>query len=406
MQKIQIALSAIIFFSIGSISYRAEAQNQSQATPVDNISVKDGFEVELLYTVPKEKLGSWVNLCVDDKNRIIASDQFGSLYRFPIPKSGQKLEDESIERIPADIRAANGLLWAFDGLYVAVNDYERKIDSGLYKLTDSNGDDQLDHVEKLRTIETRGDHGVHALLLSPDKKSIYMITGNNTTMIESKQSRVPRDWGEDHLLPRMPDGRGHNRGRLAPAGIIYKVSPDGKDWEIVSSGYRNIFDGGFNLDGELFTYDADMEYDFNTPWYRPTRVCHVTSGSMFGWRNGTGKRPEFYPDTLPALVNVGPGSPTGVTFGYGAKFPEKYQKALYILDWSWGKIYAVHMQPDGSTYKATKETFMTGSPLPIADAIIHPDDGAMYFVIGGRKVQSGLYRVTYNGKESTKPLVH
>ncbi len=391
---------------MASFTIHSTAQIQSEATSIKNISARDGFKVELLYTVPKEKLGSWVNLCVDDKNRIIASDQFGGLYRFPAPKKGKNLDQSKIEKIPADIRAANGLLWAFDALYVAVNDYERKMESGVYKLTDSNGDDQLDKVEKLRGMQARGDHGVHALILSPDKKSIYLITGNNTTPTEAQTSRVPRDWGEDHLLPRMPDGRGHNRDRLAPAGIIYKMSPDGKDWEIISSGYRNIFDGGFNQDGELFTYDADMEYDFNTPWYRPTRICHVTSGSMYGWRNGTGKRPEFYPDTLPPVVNVGPGSPTGVTFGYGAKFPVKYQKAIYLLDWSWGKIYAVHMQPDGSTYKGSVETFITGTPLPVADAIIHPEDGAMYFVIGGRKVQSGLYRVTYQGKESTKPYVH
>ena len=391
---------------MASFTIHSTAQIQSEATSIKNISARDGFKVELLYTVPKEKLGSWVNLCVDDKNRIIASDQFGGLYRFPAPETGKNLDQSKIEKIPADIRAANGLLWAFDALYVAVNDYERKMESGVYKLTDSNGDDQLDKVEKLRGMQARGDHGVHALILSPDKKSIYLITGNNTTPTEAQTSRVPRDWGEDHLLPRMPDGRGHNRDRLAPAGIIYKMSPDGKDWEIISSGYRNIFDGGFNQDGELFTYDADMEYDFNTPWYRPTRICHVTSGSMYGWRNGTGKRPEFYPDTLPPVVNVGPGSPTGVTFGYGAKFPVKYQKAIYLLDWSWGKIYAVHMQPNGSTYKGSVETFITGTPLPVADAIIHPEDGAMYFVIGGRKVQSGLYRVTYQGKESTKPYVH
>ena len=382
----------------------AFGQFDTKATPIDSISVKKGFEVELLFTVPKERLGSWVNLCLDDKNRIIASDQFGGLYRFKAPAKGETLKESDIEKVPAKIRAANGLLWAFDSLYVAVNDYEKKMESGVYRLTDSNGDDQLDKVEKLRGMKARGDHGVHALILSPDKKSIYLITGNNTTPVEANRSRVPMDWGEDHLLPRMPDGRGHNRDRLAPAGIIYKISPDGKDWEIVSSGYRNIFDGGFNADGELFTYDADMEYDFNTPWYRPTRICHVTSGSMYGWRNGTGKRPEFYPDNLPAAINIGPGSPTGVTFGYGAKFPSKYQKAMFILDWSWGKIYAVHMKPDGSTYTGMKETFITGSPLPVTDAIIHPGDGSMYFAIGGRKVQSGLYRVSYVGNEDTKPV--
>ena len=382
----------------------AMGEFDTKATPIESISVKDGFEVELLFTVPKEKLGSWVNLCLDGKNRIIASDQFGGLYRFKAPPKGETLKESAIEKIPANIRAANGLLWAFDSLYVAVNDYEKKMESGVYRLTDSNGDDQLDRVEKLRGMQARGDHGVHALILSPDEKSIYLITGNNTTPVEVNRSRVPMDWGEDHLLPRMPDGRGHNRDRLAPAGIIYKMSPDGKDWEIVSSGYRNIFDGGFNADGELFTYDADMEYDFNTPWYRPTRICHVTSGSMYGWRNGTGKRPEFYPDTLPPVVNIGPGSPTGVTFGYGAKFPPKYQKAMFILDWSWGKIYAIHMSPDGSTYSGEKETFITGSPLPVTDAIIHPGDGAMYFAIGGRKVQSGLYRVSYIGEGKTDSM--
>ena len=382
------------------------AQFEATATPVDKLTVAKGFEVELLYTVPKAQQGSWVNLCVDGKGRIIASDQFGGLYRFPAPAAGQSLQAKDIEKVPAKIRAANGLLWAFDSLYVGVNDYERKMESGLYRVTDSNGDDQLDKVEKLRGMTARGDHGIHAVLLAPDGKSIYLITGNNTTPTEVDASRVPLHWGEDHLLPRMPDGRGHNRGRLAPGGIIYKVSPDGKRWENVSSGYRNIFDGGFNKAGDLFTYDADMEYDFNTSWYRPTRVNHVTSGSMWGWRNGTGKRPEFYPDTLPPVINIGPGSPTGVTFGYGAKFPAKYQKAMYVLDWSWGKIHAVHMKPQGSSYVATKETFITGSPLPVADAIIHPKDGAMYFAIGGRRVQSGLYRVTYAGKESTVPAKH
>ena len=399
--KPKLLLFLIIFIKFSGFSF---AQIENQATPIENISVKKGFKIELLFTVPKERLGSWVNLCLDNKNRIIASDQFGGLYRFEVPAEGKTLKESDIEKIPVDIRAANGLLWAFDSLYVAVNDYEKKMESGVYRLTDSNGDDQLDKVEKLRGMQARGDHGVHALILSPDQKSIYLITGNNTTPVEANRSRVPMDWGEDHLLPRMPDGRGHNRDRLAPAGIIYKMSPDGKDWEIVSSGYRNIFDGGFNADGELFTYDADMEYDFNTPWYRPTRICHVTSGSMYGWRNGTGKRPEFYPDTLPPVVNIGPGSPTGVTFGYGAKFPPKYQKAMFILDWSWGKIYAIHMSPDGSTYSAEKETFITGSPLPVTDAIIHPMDGSMYFAIGGRKVQSGLYRVSYTGKGKTAPI--
>lgn len=392
------------------ISATATAQTSkpgSKATPVDRIKVAKGFKVELLYSVPGDEQGSWVNLCTDQKGRLLVSDQFGGLYRLTPPASGETLSVDDIQPVPAKIRAVNGMVWTNGALYVGVNDYEKKMPSGLYRVTDSDGDDQLDKVESLREMSARGDHGVHAVVPSPDGKSLFLVTGNNTEPTEfAETSQVPQIWGEDHLLPSMPDGRGHNRGRLAPAGIIYKVDLEGRNFEAYANGFRNIFDASFNRDGELFTYDADMEYDFNTPWYRPTRICHVTSGAEFGWRNGAGKRPTFYADNLPATFDIGPGSPTGTTFGYGAKFPAKYQNAFYALDWSWGKLYAVHLKPEGSSYTATKEEFLTGAPLPITDAIIHPGDGAMYFTIGGRKVQSGLYRVTYVGNESTELVKH
>ncbi|WP_461784848.1 c-type cytochrome [Prosthecobacter sp.] len=379
------------------------------ATPVTNIKTLPDFKVELLYSVPGGEQGSWVNLCTDDQGRIYASDQYGGLYRFAAPAAGQPLKPTDVQKLPTDIRGVNGMLFAFGALYVGVNDYEKKIPSGLYRITDSNSDEIPDKVEMLREFDASSDHGVHAILKTPDGKGLYLITGNNAVLKEGPVAGTPASspvaklWGDDHLLPRMPDGRGHNRHVMAPGGIIYRLDPEGKKMEIFASGFRNIFDGGVNRDGELFTYDADMEYDFNTSWYRPTRINHVVSGGEYGWRNGAGKYPEFYYDNLPATLNIGPGSPTGCTFGYGAKFPAKYQNAFYALDWSWGKIYAVHLTPNGSTYTATKEEFVTGGPLPVSDAIIG-QDGAMYFTIGGRRVQSGLYRVSYVGKESTEPM--
>jgi putative heme-binding domain-containing protein len=92
-----------------------------------------------------------------------------------------------------------------------------------------------------------------------------------------------------------------------------------------------------------------------------------------------------------------------VTFGYGAKFPAKYQEAFFICDWSYGKLYAVHMTPDGASYKGTAEEFIKGSPLPLTDIVVNPKDGAMYFAVGGRRADSALYRVTYTGAEPTAP---
>jgi putative heme-binding domain-containing protein len=372
------------------------------ATPAETLKVAKGFKTELLYSVPKDPQGSWVNMCVDPQGRLIVSDQYGGLFRVTPPPVGQTAGTR-VEPIPAPIGEAQGLLWAFDSLYVVVNK-GKKYESGLYRVTASNGD-VLDRVELLHKIDGAGEHGPHAVLLHPDGKRLTVVCGNQTRFMTSiDSSRVPRHWGEDHLLPRLPDGNGFMKGVLGPGGCIYNVSPDGKHWELFSNGFRNEFDAAYNRAGELITYDADMEWDFNTPWYRPTRICHVVSGSEWGWRNGAGKYPPFYPDNLPPVYEVGPGSPTGVCFGYGAKFPAKYQDAFFMCDWSYGKLYAAQLTPKGSTYTATLEEFVTGSPLPLTDVVVNPKDGALYFVIGGRQTQSGLYRVTYTGTESTAPV--
>ncbi|HVV99812.1 MAG TPA: c-type cytochrome [Planctomycetaceae bacterium] len=391
----------------------------------DLFNVPPGFQVERLFTVPKDELGSWVNIVCDSKGRLIVSDQGNlGLCRVTPPPIGSS-EPTKVERLNVKMSGAQGFLFAFDSLYVCANGGPG---SGLWRLRDTNGDDQFDEVVKLKDIRGGGEHGPHALRLSPDGKSIYVCCGNHTQppfdrklnappqtmggpraeqlhaeLPEGAASRLAPVWDEDLLLPRQWDSNGHAAGILAPGGWVAKTDPEGKTWEIVSSGYRNEFDFAFNADGEMFVYDADMEWDMGSPWYRPTRVSHSPSGSEFGWRSGTGKWPEYYVDSLPACVDIGPGSPVGVDFGYGTKFPAKYQKALFICDWTFGTMYAIHTEPDGASYKAVKEEFVSRSPLPLTDCIVGKD-GALYFTVGGRGTQSELYRVTYVGKESTAPV--
>jgi putative heme-binding domain-containing protein len=382
-----------------------KAAAEPPATDPLTMKVAKGFKVELLYSVPKEAQGSWVSMCTDPKGRLIVSDQYGALYRVTPPKVGAAGET-SVEKLSVEIGSAQGLLWAFDSLYVVVNagGKGKNRGSGLYRVTSSKKDDTLDTVELLRALEGGGgEHGPHAVLLNPDGKRLTVVCGNQTKLTKLESSDVPQVWGEDHLLPRLPDGNGFMKGVLGPGGAIYDVTPDGKNWQLQSTGYRNQYDAAYHANGDLFTYDADMEWDFNTPWYRPTRVCYAAPGVDFGWRNGAGKYPPHYPDTLPGVLDIGPGSPTGVTFGYGAKFPAKYQHAFFICDWSYGKLYAVHLEPSGASYKATAEEFVTGTPLPLTDLVVNPTDGALYFAIGGRRTKSGLYRVTYTGTESTAP---
>ena len=387
---------------LGIVGSAAASAAEPAATPVSAIQTLPGFQVERLYSVPASQ-GSWVSMTFDRKGRIIACDQNGGLYRITPPphdKTGE-LAATAIEPLQADIGGAQGLLWVGDALYVVVN-HPGPFVSGLYRLRDTNGDDQFDEVKLLRKLQGTSEHGPHGIVLGPDGKSLYLVAGNFTKLPELQSSRVPRRWAEDQLLPRLPDGGGHDPHIMAPGGWIARTSLDGDQWELICTGMRNGYDLAFDRDGELFTFDSDMEWDIGAPWYRPTRVCHVQSGAEFGWRNGSGKFPSYYPDSVPAAVDIGPGSPTGILFGYNARFPTKYREALFILDWSYGIIYCVHLEPQGSTYTGVAERFLSGTPLPLTDVAIGPD-GAMYFTIGGRKVQSGMYRVTYTGSESTEP---
>lgn len=377
---------------------RIKSLRSAAESAIADVRIAKGFRLDLMYSVPRETQGSWVALCSDPKGRLITADQSGKLYRSTLPAPGESGSIEP-EAIGVDLAGAHGLLYAFDSLYVMVNE---RGTHGLYRVRDTDGDDRYDEVKLLREIRGGGEHGMHSIVLSPDGKSLYVVCGNSTELTKVDSSRVPLNWGEDNLACRIPTGFMDNS--LAPQGWIARTDRDGKEWELIAAGMRNPFDIAFNHDGELFTYDADMEWDIGEPWYRPTRVNHVIAGAEFGFRNGSGKWPSYFIDSFGSVVDIGPGSPTGITFGYGAKFPEKYRNALFISDWSFGKLRAVHLKPEGASYTAEVEDFLSGQPLPITDVIIHPHDGAMYLTVGGRGAQSALYRVTYVGIESASSV--
>ncbi len=156
----------------------------------------------------------------------------------------------------------------------------------------------------------------------------------------------------------------------------------------------------------MFSYDADAEFDMGAPWYRPTRVVHLTIGGDFGWREVTGQWPPHYPDhpdNPPATLDIGKGSPTAVAFGTRGNFPRRYRQALFILDWAYGRILAVHCLPNGAGYLCEAETFLKGRPLNVTDVDFAPD-GSMYLVTGGRKTQSALYRIRFTGERSSAEI--
>ncbi len=392
---------------------RAAAEARRDATPAEAIYALKDFKVELLISAGPED-GSWVNLCRDDRGRLILSPQYrsanddGGLIRVTLAADGTIAKRELIAKPLYD---AQGMVFANGALWVMVNKYSTKFESGLYRITDD-GSDTWNRIELVKKMPGGGEHGPHAVEPGPDG-NLWVMAGNHTKPPAGLSPDSPhRNYAEDHMLPRQPDGNGHATGVMAPGGYICRVSPDGAKWDFFCGGFRNSFDFAFNVDGELFVFDADMEWDWGMPWYRPTRLNHAVSGAEFGWRYGTGKWPDYYADSLGSAVDIGVGCPTGVRSGQGAKYPAKYQQAIYIMDWTFGRLMAVHLKPAGASYTATWENFV--APLGLVDAtkekatlnltdMVIGNDGAMYFTTGGRNTAAGLYRVTYRGSESTAP---
>ncbi len=415
----------LIIFSLillGTVSYRSLYEEehivQEQNSKIDKIRLQQGFKIEHLMSPSDMGLGSWVSMAFDDKGRLICSDQYGGLYRLTIQAPGSTTKPR-IEKLKfgkgvdtLGIGNAHGMLYAFNSLYVVVNARATNPGSinfvprgsGLYRVQDLDGDDHFDKITLLKEFKGEGEHGPHSIILSPDKKSLYLINGNHTDVPSLDHYRLPKTWAEDNIFPLIKDPRGHANDRYAPGGYVLNFDPEGKHFELVSAGYRNAFDIAFNEVGDLFAYDADMEWDFGLPWYRPTRICHVTSGSEFGWRTGNSKWSPTYPDNLPAVLNIGQGSPTSLLSLKDAKMPAKYKKSLLAFDWTFGIAHLIKLKPTGSTYVADREEFLSGIPLPLTDGVIGPD-GNLYFLAGGRRLESDLYRVSYVGTEEVNNKV-
>jgi hypothetical protein len=93
---------------------------------------------------------------------------FPGLYRSALVTASSEAADLSVAE------HAQGLLHINGALYVVTNGPN----PGLYRLRDTNGDDQYDEEQLLRPIDGGGEHGPHAVIAAPDRKSIYVIGGN------------------------------------------------------------------------------------------------------------------------------------------------------------------------------------------------------------------------------------
>ena len=360
--------------------------------------IPDEFTIERL--MRDEEVGSLIAMTFDSRGNILASREGGPLLL--LTDSDDNGTHDSVTVFCDKITNTQGIL-ALGTRVFAVGDGPEGV--ALYRLRDADRDGLAEEITKLVPIRgSKGEHGAHAVRLGPDGL-LYVILGNHTRVGVRPGPRSPyRNWYEGDLVqPRQEDPHGHAAGIPAPGGTIFRTDANGSFVELVAGGFRNPYDFAFSADGELFTYDADMEWDLGAPWYRPTRLNHVTAGAEFGWRSGWAKWPEHFLDSLPAMTDIGPGSPTGLEFYNHTVYPEQYRGALFGCDWATGRIHCVRLERSGATYRGKSEVFVAGRPLNATDISVGPD-GAIYFCTGGRGTDGGVYRVRWTGESTSGEL--
>lgn len=352
------------------------AQNEESQGLQATISVARGFEIQRVRSATGDE-DSWVCMAFDPQGRIVVAKEQKGLLRLTLSADGNTVAKTEV--IDSELKECRGIAFANGHMFVNANN-----DKGLYRV-ELNPDGSLGRRTLLYASEGGVGHGRNDLTIGSDGK-IYTIQGDSVQLPTGA-----RDWTSPF--------RDARRGKQTKEGHLLRIDPTNGQVELLSAGLRNPFGVALNSHGDAFTYDADAEFDMGAPWYRPTRVSHLVAGGDYGWRGVTGSWPAYYPDhpdNAPSNLDIGKGSPTAVKFGTKSDFPPRFRDALFVMDWAYGRILAVHTIRRGASYLMTAETFLKGKPLNVTSLDFAPE-GSMYFVTGGRKTQSSLFCVRYVG---------
>ena len=250
MRKFRSALRWLCFL----VPVAASSALAADGTPAEALQTLPDFKVERLISAEPKTNGSWINLGMDDKGRLLLGGQNGQPVTRVTINAGKVVKQEVL-KLP--VSETMGILWAFDSLYV---NGSRGGKFGLFRLRDKEDDGQFESCEMLREWKGGGgEHGAHGIVLGADNK-LYTVCGNFVDVPPDILPSSPhRNYADDVALPRAEDGNGFGAGKKPPGGYVMRFDADGKNAELFASGQRNTYDIGMNADGEIFGFDSDME---------------------------------------------------------------------------------------------------------------------------------------------------
>jgi putative membrane-bound dehydrogenase-like protein len=333
-----------------------------------------GFEASLY--AGDDLVHDTFSLTTDHRGRLVAGGP--GWVKILEDTDGNGQADAATLFTPHPRSGAHGMYFDAEGLLVSG-------DQGVWRWRDRDGDDRADGKPELIFRALQGEHGAHGLVKGPDGW-FYLMAGNEADISAAHAT-----------MASSPI-------RDVVAGAIVRFMPGTGRSEIIAHGFRNAYDLDFHPAGNILTFDSDGERDHHLPWYVGTRIFDVALGAHHGWvlkkSPHAWSRPAAWFDTTPPLVDVGRGSPSGVTVYRHRTFPGRYRDGLFALCWTLGRVYFSPLRPEGASFQSGVETFIeaaAGNGFAPVDAVVGPS-GDLFVAIGGRGTRGSIFRIRYTGQ--------
>lgn len=354
------ALAAtLLFLPAGS----GHAQKEATTFQPPPLTVAEGFEVSLAAAPPLVNYPMMA--CFDDQGRLYVAESDGRnlTTRLEIekelPRFVRRLVDTDHDgvfdqsTIFADkMTMPEGGLWHNGALYIISAPY-------LWRLEDTDGDGVADKREKiLGEMEFDGRANQHGPYLGPNGR-LYFSGG--------------------HFGYQFTGTDGSKTGQ-SRAGGVFSCRPDGSDVRIDGQGPINPVEVAFTKGGEVLSTAAI--YD-SFGGKRHDALIHWLPRGLTQRLYGAALLPETG-HRLPAIIRWGQVAPAGLMRYRSSQFGKAYEDSLFACHFNTGEVVRIKLKPDGATFQAEDEVFLSSSNRDFHPADILEDaDGSLLLLDTG-----------------------
>jgi glucose/arabinose dehydrogenase len=328
-----------------------------------SLTVPPGFVVESVATAPLVRKAALA--CFDDRGRLFVAGAAGAIHVLEDTDGDGRFDSSAV--FADNVAPARGLLWHDGAVFVASF-------PSLWRLRDTDGDGAADERRELITGFARSDAGdddVRAASLGPDGY-VYTCAG-----------RHPHDLKD-------VNGKPLHKGA---APMLVRCRSDGSGAEVVGGLQGSAVDVAWSAQGDAFV--SGSLYGSESP---RDAIVHSVEGGEYPVPPEPPPRRDVKRavEPLPPLVTFRGAAPAGLTCYRGFTLGRPFTGNLFAACAGARAVRRFALIPDGSTFRARGEEFVTSS-----DDNFHPSDvledadGSVLVIDAGAGDESpgAIYRV-------------